>query len=78
MLEDSNGGGADVAGTTGRASRVVGGAEDVASGVGTVEGAIGAGSMISVGISTSCACGGCSSYGNSGGAGISGAPGGAT
>ena len=30
VIEDSNGGGADVAGTTGGASRVVGGVEDVA------------------------------------------------
>ena len=60
---------------------MVGGAEDVASGVGTVEGAVRVGGMISVGISpccTCCACGCCSSYGNSGGASISGAPGGAT
>ena len=57
---------------------MVGGAEDVASGMGIIEGATGAGGMISVGISARCACGGCSSYGNSGGAGISGAPGGAT
>ena len=78
VIEDSDGGDADVAGTTGGASRVVGGAKDVASSVGTVEGAAGAGSMISVGISARCACGGCSSYGNSGGAGIFGAPGGAT
>ena len=78
MIEDLNGGGTDVAGTTGRASRVVGGAKDVASSVGTVEGAAGAGSMISVGISARYAYGGCSSYGNSRGAGISGAPGGAT
>ena len=78
MLEDSNGGGANVAGTTGGASRVVGGAEDVALGVGTIEGAAGVGGMISVRISACCACGGCSSCGGSGGAGISGAPRGAT
>ena len=74
VIEDSDGRGVDVVGTTGGAL----GAEDVASGVSTIEGAAGAGSMISVGISARCACGGCSSYGNSGGAGIFGAPGGAT
>ena len=61
VIEDLDGGGADVAGTTGGASGVVGGAEDIASGVGTVEGAVGAGGMISVGISAYCACGGYSS-----------------
>ena len=81
VIKDSNGGGADVAGTTGGASRVVGGAEDVALGVGTVEGVVGAVGMISIGISTYCACyayGGCSSCGGSGGAGISRAPEGIT
>ena len=81
VIEDSDGGDADVAGTTGGASRVVGGAEDVASGMGTVEGTAGAGGMISVGISACCAYyayGGCSSYGGCRGAGISGAPRGAT
>ena len=79
VIEDSDGGGgADVAGTTGGALRVVGGAEDVASGVGTIEGAVGAGGMISVGISTCCAYDDCSSYGGSGRVGISGAPRGAT
>ena len=78
MIEDSDGEGADVVGTTGRASGVVRGAEDVASGVGTIEGAAGAGDMISIGISACCACGGFSSRGGSGGAGISGAPRGVT
>ena len=78
VIEDSDGGGDDVAGTTGRASRVVRRADDVALGVGTVEGAVGAGGMISVGISAYCACGDCSSCGGFGGVGISGAPGGAT
>ena len=50
MIEDSDGGGANVAGTTSKASKVVEGAEDVASGVGTVEGTVGVGGMISVGI----------------------------
>ena len=46
VIEDSDGGGgADVAGTTGGALRVVGGAEDVASSVGTVEGAARAGGI---------------------------------
>ena len=36
VIEDSDGGGADVAGTTSGASGVVGVAENVASGVGTV------------------------------------------
>ena len=70
VIEDSDGGGADVAGTTGGDSRMVRGAEDVALGMGTIEGVVGAGDMIFVGIST---CGGCSSCGGSGGAGISGA-----
>ena len=78
MLEDSNGGGANVAGTTGRASRVVGGAKNVASGVGTIGDATKASGMISVNISACCAYGGCSSCGDSGGAGIFGALGGAT
>ena len=81
VIDDSNGGGADVTSTIGGASGVVRGAEDVASGVGTVEGAAGAGGMIFVGIlayCACCACGGCSSCGSSEGAGISGAPGGAT
>ena len=47
VIEDSDGGGADVAGTADGASGIVGGAEDVTSGVGT----IGAGGMISAGIS---------------------------
>ena len=75
VIEDSDGGGADVAGTTGGASGVVGGAKDVASGVSTVEGAAEAGAMISVGIS---ACCGYSSCGISGYAGLVGAPGCAT
>ena len=81
VIEDSDGGGADVASTTGGASEVVGQAEDVASDVGTIEGAARAGGMISIGISTCCACyayGGCSSCGGSGGAGISRAPEGIT
>ena len=78
MIEDSDGEGADVVGTTGRASGVVRGAEDVASGVGTIEGVAGAGDMISVGILACCACGGCSSCGSSRGAGISEVPGGTT
>ena len=78
VIEDSDGGGADVAGTTGGASGVVGGAKDVASGMGTVGGVVGAGGMISIGISAYCACGGCSSLGGFGGACISGAIGGAT
>ena len=57
---------------------MVGGAENVALGVGIVEGAIGVGSMISIGILACYACGGCSFCGNSGGAGISEALGGAT
>ena len=61
VIEDSDGGGVDVAGIIGGALGVVGGAEDVASGVGTVEGVIGADGMISVGISVCCACGGCPS-----------------
>ena len=78
VIEDSDGGGANVAGTTSKASKVVEGAEDVASGVGTVEGTVGVGGMISISISNCCACGGCSSYGDYGGAGIYGALGGAT
>ena len=81
VIEDSDGGGADVASTTGGASGVVGGAEDVTSGVGTIGDAAEAGGMIFVGISACCACyacGGCSSCGNSGGASISRALGGAT
>ena len=78
MIEDSDGGGANVAGTTSKASKVVEGAEDVASGVGTVEGTVGVGGMISVGISACCACCGCSSFGNSGGVGLARASRGAT
>ena len=81
VIEDSDGAGTDVAGTTGGASGVVSEAEDVASSVGTVEGAAWAGGIISIGISTCCACctcAGCSSCGNSGGAGIYEALGGAT
>ena len=74
VIEDSDGEGANVAGTTGGALGVVGGAEDVASGMGTIKGAAGAGGMISIGISTYCACGGCSSCSGSRGAGISEAP----
>ena len=78
VIEDSDGRGADVVGTTGGALGVVGGAEDVASGVSTVEGAAGVGGMTSIGILACCAYGGCSSCGNSGGAGIYEALGGAT
>ena len=39
VIKDSNGGGVDVAGTIGGASRMIGEAEDIASGVGTIEGA---------------------------------------
>ena len=78
VIVDSDEGGVDVAGTTGGVSGVIRGAEDVASGMGTIKGAAGAGGMISVGISACCACGGCSSYGGSGDAGIFGALGGAT
>ena len=81
VIEDSDGGGADVVGTTSGASWVVGGAKDVASGMGTVGGVVGAGGMISIGISAYCACyacGGCSSCGSSRGAGISEVPGGTT
>ena len=78
VIEDSDGGGVDVASTTGGASEVVGQAEDVASGVGTIEGVVGTGVMISVGISACCAYGSCSSCGGSRGVGISGAPRGAT
>nr|CAN83616.1 hypothetical protein VITISV_011369 [Vitis vinifera] len=76
VIKDSNGGGVDVAGTIGGASRMIGEAEDIASGVGTVEGVVGASGMISIGISACCACGGCSSCGGSRGAGISEVPGG--
>ena len=51
VIVDWDGGGADVAGTTGGVSGVVEGAEDVASVVGTVEGTVRVGGMISVGIS---------------------------
>ena len=78
VIVDLDGRGANVAGTTGGASRVVGGAEDVASGVGTVESVLGAGGMISIGISTYYACYGHSSCGNSGGVGLAGPLGGAT
>ena len=78
VIDDSNGRGVNIADTTGGASRVIGGAEDVALGVGTIEGAAGVGGMISISISNCCACGGCSSYGDYGGAGIYGALGGAT
>nr|CAN64111.1 hypothetical protein VITISV_028968 [Vitis vinifera] len=50
VIEDSDGGGADVASTTGGASGVVGGAEDVTSGVGTIGDAAEAGGMIFVGL----------------------------
>ncbi|WKA01469.1 hypothetical protein VitviT2T_019750 [Vitis vinifera] len=78
VIKNSDGVGADVAGTIGGASGVVGGAEDVALGVGIVKGAAGAGGMISVGISACCSYGGCSSCRGFGGAGISKALGGAT
>ena len=78
VIVDSDGGGADVAGTTGGVPRVVGGVEDVASSMGIVEGAAGAGGMISVGISAYCACCGYSSCGNSGFVGLVRAPRGAT
>ena len=78
VIKDSDGGGVDVASTTGGTSRVVGGVEDVALGMGTIKGAAEAGGMISIGISTCCAYGGCSSYGDSRGAGISRAHRGAT
>ena len=78
VIVDSDGGGVDVAGTTGGLPKVVGGAEDVASGVGIVEGAAGAGGMISVGISACCACCGYLSCGNSGCVGLARAPRGAT
>ena len=77
VIEDSDGGGVEVVSTTGGASGVVGGAKDVTLSVGTIEGVAGAGGMISVGISAycvCCACGGFSSCGSSGGAGIFGAP----
>ena len=73
VIVDLDRGGANVAGTTGGVSGVVGGAEDVASSVGTIEGATGAGDMIFVGISAYCAY-----CGISGCAGLAGAPGGAT
>ena len=72
VIEDSDGGGVDVAGTIGGALGVVGGAEDVALGVGTVKGAVEAGGMIFVSILAYRA------YGGSRGAGIFGAPRGAT
>ena len=81
VIEDSDGGGVDVAGTISGASRIVGEAEDIASGMGTIEGVVGASGMISIGISACCACyayGGCLSCGGSGSAGISEVPGGAT
>ena len=78
VIEDLDGGGADVAGTTGGALGVVRRAEDVASSVGIAEGATRVGGMISVGILACCAYDGCSSYGGSGGASISRALGGAT
>ena len=46
VIEDSEEGGADVAGTTGGALGVVGGAEDVALSMGTVEGVVGTSGMI--------------------------------
>ena len=78
VIVDSDGRGADVAGTTGGVSGVVGGAEDVALSMGTVEGVVGTSGMIFVGISACCACGGCLSCGGSRGVDISGALGGAT
>ena len=81
VIEDSDGGGADVAGTTGGDLGVVGGAEDVASGMDTIECVAGVGGMIFVGILAYCACypyGDCSSCGGSKGAGIYGALRGAT
>ena len=78
VIVDSDGGGADVAGTTGGVLGVVRRAEDVASGVGTVEGAAGEGGMVSTGILAYCGYCGYSSYGNSRGAGLARAPGGAT
>ena len=74
VIVNSDGGGADVAGTTGRVLEVVERAEDVTSGVSTVEGVVEAGAMISVGISTYCTCCGCSSYGIYGCSGLAGAP----
>ena len=50
VIEYSDGGGANVAGTTGGASGVVGGAEDVTSSMGTIGGAAGVGGMISISI----------------------------
>ena len=78
VIVDSDGRGADVAGTTGGVSGVVGGAEDVALSMGTVEGVVGTSGMIFVGISACCACYGCSSFGNSGGVGLARASRGAT
>ena len=75
VIEDSDGGGADVAGTTSRVLGMVKGADDVASGVSTIEGTVGAGAMISIGISTYCGSSGC---GISGCSGPVGAPGCAT
>ena len=46
VIEDSDGGGVDIAGTIGGASRMVGEVEDIASGVGTIEGVVGASGMI--------------------------------
>ena len=75
VIVESDGRGADVAGTTGGVLGMMEGVEDVASGMGTIEGAAGAGGMISIGISTYCACGGCSSSSIFRGAGIAGASG---
>ena len=72
VIKDSDGGGVDVASTTGGTSRVVGGVEDVTLGMGTIKGAAEAGGMIFVGILACYACGG------SRGSGIFEAPGGAT
>ena len=73
VIVDSDGGGADVVGTPGGVSGVVGEVKDVASGVVTIEGAVVADDMIFVGISTYCAC--CGIFGC---AGLVGALGGAT
>ena len=78
VIEDSDGGGVDVASTTGGTSRVVGGVEDVALGMVTVKGAAGASGMIFVGISTCCGYCGYSSCDISRCAGLAGAPRGAT
>ena len=64
-IVDSDGWGADVAGTTGGVLEVVGGVDDVALGVSPIEGIAGACVMISVGIwacygSSGCAISGCS------------------